>query len=76
MAFSVDLLSRNRHLLSGLSAHFLRTFVGLGLSDHTELGDEIESLLDVQIQGLQSRINADVVLIEAFGLGDSLESLD
>lgn len=45
----------------------------LGLSHHTELGDEVERLLDVQVQWLQRRINADLILVEALRFSDALQ---
>ena len=48
----------------------------LWLSHHAEFGDKVECLLDIQIERLQRRIDANLILIEALGLGDALEGLD
>ena len=46
------------------------------LSDHAELGDEVECFLDVQIERFETWVNTDVILVEAFALGDPFESFN
>ena len=48
----------------------------LRLRDHAELRDQIECLLDVQVERLQGRVDTNLVLVKALGLGDAFEGLD
>lgn len=50
--------------------------LALWLSDHTELTDEVEGLLHVQVKRLECWVYSHVIFVEAFTFCDSLKSFD
>lgn len=76
----IRVLLRCPSLLSWLDvAHALgrpHFAASLGLSNHTELRDQVECLLHVQVQRLQGGVDAHIVFVEPFALGNSFQSFD
>ena len=54
----------------------VRLYLLFARGHHVELGDDLESLLDIQGEGLQSRVDDRLSLVEALLLRDGFQVFD